>query len=261
MTTWAPVMAALGGDGARVAGARIAVAETEDPPEVKSPGGSVVETWSTDGDRRLWPGDVDAYVERGTEIEAPRPPCPTCACITEGWSGYERHLREAGDRLIWIPRVHCTGCGKTQALLTWFVLPWHWDAVEVIGRAIELAAEGWGHRQIAAALSRPETTVRGWLRRIREGADELSAWVLGTAVAWGWTSWEVPTVGVPRLLAAVRALGQEWRRRRGVAAVWKVANLITGGSLLATNITSPLARARTSGWMARPSDSEVPHGP
>src|SRR5215470_18717768 len=58
-----------------------------------------------------WPLDVDAYVERGRQIEAPRPACPECAGTMQGWYGYYRHLREDRDRLIWIPRVRCRECG------------------------------------------------------------------------------------------------------------------------------------------------------
>ncbi len=92
-----------------------------------------------------WPLDIEAYIEQGRSIVAPRPPCPECQGQTGGWSGYERHLREKTDWLIWIPRVRCRVCGVTHALLPWFVLAWRWDEVEVIGRGLELAAEGWGH--------------------------------------------------------------------------------------------------------------------
>jgi hypothetical protein len=211
----------------------------------------------------VWPCpvDVDTYVDCAAEIEVPRPPCPECGAATWGWSGYLRHLRRDGDRLIWAPRVWCTACGKTQTLIPWFVLPWRWDEVDVIGRAVELAAKGWGHRRIAIALGRPATTVRGWLRRIRRSARELSAALLAMAVAWGWSSWEVPTLALPRLVAAVAVLAQQWHRGRVPGASWRVANLVTGGRLLATNMTSPLAAAWASGWMARSSHSEVPDGP
>jgi hypothetical protein len=211
----------------------------------------------------VWPCpvDVDAYVEGGAEIKVPRPPCPECRASTWHWAGYVRHLRRASDRLIWVPRLCCTGCGKTQALIPWFVLPWRWDEVSVIGRAVELAAQDWGHRRIAQELGRPATTVRGWLRRIRRWAGQLGRELLAVAVAWGWSSWEVPPLALPRLVTAVVALGEQWQRRRGYAEPWRVANLVTGGSLVATNITLPLAGARASGWMAGSSDSEVPDGP
>lgn len=177
------------------------------------------------------------------------------------WAGYERHLRSDRDRVIWVPRLRCTGCGRTQALIPWFVLPWRWDETGVIGRAVERAAEGWGHRRIATELGRSPTTVRDWLRRVRRRASAIRARLLSVAVAWGWSDWETAREALPRLMEGVRALVGEWERRRGRAEWWRVVNVITGGSLLATNMTSLLAVERTSGWMATSTDSEVPHGP
>jgi hypothetical protein len=210
----------------------------------------------------VWPCplDVDAYVERVGEIELPRPRCPdpACAGATQGWHGYERHLREDRDRLIWVPRVRCTACGVTHALVPWFVLPWHWDRVDVIGQALELAARGWSQRRIASAVERPEETVRGWLRRARNWAAEISRRLLAKAVELGWSEWELATTGLPRLWAAVLALAEQWRRRHGGAGAWSVTNFISGGRLLGTNRTSPLERGGTSDWMAVKSNSEVP---
>lgn len=205
--------------------------------------------------------DVDAYIERGQKIESPRPPCPLCSGPTGSWSGYERHLRGDRDRLIWIPRVRCGGCGVTQALLPWFVVAWRWDVVEVIGRALELAAEGWGHRKIARAVGRPETTVRDWCRRFRGRAGSVASVLLGRAVSWGWSGWELPTAPLPRCRAAVEAMAGQWRRRRGPVGSWRLVNLITGGWLLATNISPPLAAGPAWSWMSAKSKQEVPNGP
>src|SRR5262252_2949219 len=88
-----------------------------------------------------WPLDVDAYVERGQQIEAPRPACPECAGTMQGWYGYYRHLREDRDRLIWIPRVRGRECGRTQALLPWFVLPWRWTGHRAGGSRLGLSPD------------------------------------------------------------------------------------------------------------------------
>ena len=211
----------------------------------------------------VWPCplDVDAYVAHGRELEVPRPPCPLCSGPTGRWSGYERHLRDERDRLIWIPRVRCGACGVTQALLPWFVMAWRWDVVEVIGSALEMAAEGCGHRRIAKALGRPETTVRGWCRRFRSRAGQVAEMLLARAVSWGWSGWELPTAPARRCLAAVEALASRWRRRWGAVRSWRLANLITGGRLLASNKTSPLAGERGWSWMSAKSIQEVPNGP
>jgi transposase-like protein len=211
----------------------------------------------------LWPCPlpVDAYAACGRTIDPPRPACPACGAPTQAWHGYWRHLRDTQDRLIWIPRVRCPACRRTQALLPWFVVPWRWDAVTWIGRALELAAAGLGHRQIAAALGRPETTVRDWLRRLRSGAALLARRLLAAAVRAGWSGFELPVPALPRLAAAGNALAGRWGRRHGPADAWWVANLVTGGELLATNTGTPLAPERASAVMARTRSREVPDGP
>jgi transposase len=57
-------------------------------------------------------------------------------------------------------------------LVAW-CLPRRRDSVETVGAALVMAANGSGHRTIAAKLERPESTVRNWLRRARAGAERL----------------------------------------------------------------------------------------
>ncbi len=47
------------------------------------------------------------------------------------------------------------------------------DAVVVIGAALLAKAAGQGHRPIAVLLGRPESTVRGWLRRFTGRAESV----------------------------------------------------------------------------------------
>jgi transposase-like protein len=210
----------------------------------------------------VWPClvDVDAYAALGRRIEPPRPACPRCAGPTHRWSGYLRHLRHDVDRLIWIARVRCPRCRVTHALLPSFVLPGRWDAVAAVGRAVELAASGLGHRPIAGMMGRPDSTVRGWLRRVRSVAASLTTTLLARAVALGWTGWELPVAPLPRLVAAVHALAGRWPGTVAAEA-WPIAVLVTGGRLLPTNTTTPLERAHGSGAMAGPSQQEVSDGP
>jgi transposase-like protein len=205
--------------------------------------------------------DVAEYAELGREIEAPTPNCPLCSAEMGPWHGYQRHLRGKDDRLIWVPRVRCRKCQVTQALLPWFVLPWRWDEVDVIGRALEMAAEEIGVRTIAAALERPLTTVRGWVRRFRKLAETLAGVLLTVASGWGWRDWELPTAGAARCLAAANALSTEWRRRYGVGRRWQITNLITGGRMLSCNTSSLLAASPLWSWMASKTKQEVPNGP
>ncbi len=167
--------------------------------------------------------------------------CPRCGGPTGPWSGYLRHLRGAELHRIFVPRVRCRRCGRTDALLPWFVAPYRWDTVDVIGQALERHAAGDGVRRIAAALGRPETTVREWCRRFGLAAGALARVLLAAAVRAGWSGLDLPVAPGPCCAAAVAALGSAWTSRHSPVAPWRLAALVTGGAWLATNTTSPLA--------------------
>lgn len=200
----------------------------------------------------VWPCglDVSAYAAQGRDVAPPRPACPRCGGPTGAWSGYLRHLRDSELHRIFVPRVRCRRCGRTDALLPWFVTPYRWDTVDVIGRALELSVAGLGVRRIAATLGRPETTVREWCRRFGAVADALARVLLAAAVRVGWSSFELPTAPGPRCLAAAHALRAAWSRHHGPVEVWRLAVLITGGAWLALNTTSPLAALPAPALMA-----------
>jgi transposase-like protein len=200
----------------------------------------------------VWPSplDVSTYAARGRDVAAPAVRCPACGGPTGPWSGYRRHLRADVLLVVFVPRVRCRDCGRTDALLPWFLVPYRYDTVDVIGAALELSVAGIGMRRIAAALARPETTVRDWVRRFGRVAAGLARTLLGAAVAAGWSGFELPTEAGARATAAVAALASAWSRRRGPVDGWRVASLITGGTLLAPNTGSPLAPARASPVMA-----------
>lgn len=201
----------------------------------------------------VWPCrlDVSTYAAQGRDVTPPRPACPRCGGPTGPWSGYLRHLRDAELHRIFVPRVRCRRCGVTAALLPWFATPYRWDTVDVIGRALELSVAGHGVRRIAAALERPETTVREWCRRFGAVAGDLAATLLAAAVRVGWSGFDLPVAPRSRCLAAVEALASAWARRHGPMSTWRLANLVTGGAWLAPNTTSPLAAGTHSPLMAR----------
>lgn len=200
----------------------------------------------------VWPCrlDVSTYAARGRDVAPPRVACPHCGGPTGPWSGYLRHLRDAELHRIFIPRVRCRRCGRTAALLPWFVTPYRWDTVDVIGQALERSAAGEGVRRIAVALGRPETTVREWCRRFGRVATDLAAALLAAAVRIGWTGFDLPTAPRPRATAAADALGTAWARRHGPVRPWRLVVLVTGGAWLAPNTTSPLAPPSASSLMA-----------
>lgn len=201
----------------------------------------------------VWPCrlDVSTYAARGREVDPPRVNCPRCGGPTGPWSGYLRHLRDGEPLLrIFVPRVRCRHCGRTDALLPWFVAPYRWDTVDVIGQALERSAAGEGVRRIAVALGRPETTVREWCRRFGVVAVDLARALLAAAVAAGWSGFDLPVAPGPRAVAAVAALASAWTRRRGPVPAWRLAALVTGGTWLAPNTTSPLAPQPASALMA-----------
>ena len=159
-------------------------------------------------------------------------------------------MRDAELHRIFVPRVRCRRCGRTAALLPWFVSPSRWDTVDVIGRALERRVAGEGVRRIATALERPETTVREWCRRFARTAQTLAGILLAAAVRAGWSSLAVPAAPGPRCLVAANALAVAWGRRHGPVEPWRLAVLVTGGAWLAPNTGSPLAGTTVSPVMA-----------
>ena len=200
----------------------------------------------------VWPCglDVSTYAARGRDVTPPRAACPRCGGPTGPWSGYLRHLRDAELHRIFVPRVRCRRCGSTAALLPWFVTPYRWDTTTSSGSALELTVAGHGVRRIAAALGRPETTVREWCRRFGAVATDLAEALLVAAVRVGWSGFDLPVAPGPRCAAAADALASAFARRHGRVPPWRLAALVTGGAWLAPNTTSPLAPATASPVMA-----------
>ncbi len=137
----------------------------------------------------VWPCPlpVDAYVAAGRDVGFPRPDCPACRGPMMFWSGYGRHVREAGRcRKIFVPRLRCGRCGVTHALLPAFVLAWRLDVAETVGAVITRVAGGGGGVRPAAVLAGvPHTTARGWERRFRARAPELGLAFAALAVELG----------------------------------------------------------------------------
>jgi hypothetical protein len=116
------------------------------------------------------------------------------------------------------------------------------DLATVIGAALVARAAGQGHRRIAAALGRPQDTVRGWLRRFGARVEAVRA------VFTGWCRALDPDPVLPGptatawvdALAAIEAAAGAVVARFGPGAagdvvgvpVWQVAVAVSAGRLL-----------------------------
>ena len=122
----------------------------------------------------VWPCplSVDAYVTADREVDAPRPDCPRCGAAMWRWSGYRRFVRADGvSRAIFVPRVRCSGCRITDALLPAFVLSGRVDVAETIGAVIEavVVVGARGVRPAAGEVDVAHTTARGWVGHLPVG--------------------------------------------------------------------------------------------
>ena len=133
--------------------------------------------------------------------------CPSCREVLGPW-GYarERVTRRFSGDWRWRPRrARCRGCASTHVLLAEVCLLRRQDEVEVIGAAIEAHVAGEGYRPIAERLGLPVGTVRGWLRRFDERAEQVRALFTRCAVALDPELGSVLPAGVERR--------QVWSRR------------------------------------------------
>jgi len=84
-----------------------------------------------------------------------------------------------------VRRCRCATCRASHALLPAFLVAGRMDFASAIGTALAMGAVGRGHRPTAALLGVPETTVRGWLRRLRARAAGLRALFVRLALQLG----------------------------------------------------------------------------
>ena len=172
--------------------------------------------------------------------------CPSCEGVLRPW-GYTRwriSRGEHGDVRHRPRRASCPGCGGTHVLLPQAWLLRRADGVAVIGAALLAKAAGSGHRPIAALLGRAASTVRGWLRRFNERAEEIR--VLFTRLLHALD----PLAGRLVSRGSVFADALEVLGRAAAAVVvrlsprppWEFASRTSGGLLLAPlPVSVPLA--------------------
>jgi hypothetical protein len=135
----------------------------------------------------------------------------------------------------------------THVLLPATMLARRGDWVATVGRALELKTAGAGQRTIAAAIGVSRSTVRGWLARFTDVAEQVRDHL------WRWALWLDP--GLVRLepsgspfadaVAAVAAARGAAAVRLGIDGHWTFASAATAGRLLC-NTSSPFPGP----WMA-----------
>ncbi len=176
-----------------------------------------------------------------TDLLSGRLECPSCVGRLRPW-GYarDRFLRcevvaGALTRQRLRPRRSiCSGCGDTHVLLCDVALLRRVDTVAVIGSALAAFATGMGSRSIAAAIARPATTVRGWLRRFKAGAEMLRAHF----IAWAHALDPELISPLPKsspvgdALEAIGAAARAAALRLGPRPAWSWASALSAGRLL-----------------------------
>jgi hypothetical protein len=168
--------------------------------------------------------------------------CPWCRGVLGPWGhARERVLRcSLGDRLLRPRRGRCRGCAGTHVLLPDVALLRRQDEVSVIGEAIEAHVAGVGYRRIAARLGVHADTVRGWLRRFVERADQIRAHFTRCAVVLDPELGAVLPAGsgVADALEAIAVAARAWVLRFGPGDPWRIASVLSGGVLLATRASA-----------------------
>jgi hypothetical protein len=166
--------------------------------------------------------------------------CPFCRGVLVGWGfARSRRLRGVDGPVVVRPRrAVCAGCGRTQVLLPLIGLSRRADVAEVIGAGLIAKAAGVGHRRIASLLSRPESTVRGWLRRFAGRAESIRAAFTALAVdvdaSTSPATAALTTFGdaVAAVLAATVAVVRRWPALRLIVSPWQLASAVSHGALI-----------------------------
>lgn len=189
------------------------------------------------------PVRVESELRAGTLV------CPSCNGAALGPWGWARERpvgRGARRQRVRPRRSICRACGVTHVLLPATMLARRGDWAALIGRALELKAAGLGQRPIAAAVGVSRSTVRGWLSRFGEVAEQVRAHLARWAI-WldpGLVRLQPSGSSVADAVVAVVAAGGAAAARLGIGCRWTFASAATGGRLLC-NTSSPFPRP----WM------------
>ena len=120
-----------------------------------------------------------------TDLAAGMLTCPSCTGPLQPWGhARARTVRDHGTSVVALRprRARCRSCRGTHVLLPAVVVPRRADATAVIGSALQASAGGMGYRRIATPLARPLSTVRRWIRAVRDPAHV--EWLRTQGMVW-----------------------------------------------------------------------------
>ncbi|MGH9117557.1 MAG: hypothetical protein ACRD0A_06680, partial [Acidimicrobiales bacterium] len=140
------------------------------------------------------------------------------------------------SRAIFVPRVRCGRCAKTDAVLPAFVLCGRLDAVGTMGAVVEEVVAGVGGvRPAAERVGVPHTTARGWLRRLAGGATGWSVAFAALAVELGGVVVAAAGDATGHALVAIGAAFGAACSLAGWGELgrWRFVSAVSGGRLLA----------------------------
>ncbi len=164
--------------------------------------------------------------------------CPSCRGVLGPWGHARQRVLRCRSRDRWLRprRARCRGCAGTHVLLPDLCLLRRQDEVVVIGAAIEAKVAGQGYRRIASRLGVHADTVRGWLCRFAERAEQVRAYFTRCAVALDPELGSVLAAGsgIADALEAIAVAVRAWVLRFGPGDPWRIACSLSAGVLLAT---------------------------
>jgi len=162
--------------------------------------------------------------------------CPDCRGELGPWGrAVRRELRRLlGSEWVSPRRSRCRSCKKSHVLLPDSTLLRRRDAVEVIGRALLMRAEGTSIARIAAELGRLVETVRGWLAAFSAKVEAIRAHFTRWARVLDPLGEPIESAGsaFPDAVSAIGVASRAAVLRFGPRPQWSFLSLLSGGGLL-----------------------------
>ncbi|GAA0969584.1 hypothetical protein GCM10009555_016970 [Acrocarpospora macrocephala] len=167
--------------------------------------------------------------------------CPACPARLGPWgSARTRAVRQAdGPHSVRPARARCRGCGVTHVLIPVACPPRSGYGLSIVGTALlSHAAQGLGHRPIAAGLQIPEETVRRWLRQARRSVDRIRRRAAGALFhidpdMFGRLAPLRSALADALNMLFAAAVATARRHRLESVCLWRIAAMICGGHFLA----------------------------